>query len=80
MQIVLDFPDTVGLSEFDLKMYLGVSLYEKDLMSSGLAAEVVGINRGIFIENMGKYGMSIFEKLTEEDIQEDAKIAAQLIR
>ena len=79
MQIVLNIPDNVQLSEFDLKMYIGVSLYEKDIMSTGLAASVVGINRGTFIENMGKYGMSIFEKLTVEDIQEDAKVADHFI-
>jgi predicted HTH domain antitoxin len=82
MQVVLNIPPDIelGLSEFDLKMYIGVSFYEKDLMSSGLAAEIVGIERRIFLENMGKYGMSIFEKLTEDDIRRDAEVVKQYFR
>ena len=81
MQIILNIPSdaNLGMSEFDLKMTIGVSLYEKGIMSSGFAAEVLGIEREDFIRNMGKYGRSILEK-TEEELKEDAVIAKQFIR
>ena len=79
MQIVLNIHDTIDMSEFDRKMYIGVSLYEKDLMSSGLAAKTVDLEREEFILNMGKYGKSIFE-ITEEELKEEMLIAKQFIR
>jgi len=58
MQITLNIPPTadLGMSEFDLKMTIGVALYEKGVMSSGFAAEILGIPRADFIRNMSKYG------------------------
>ena len=81
MQITLNIPPTadLGMSEFDLKMTIGVALYEKGVMSSGFAAEILGIPRADFIRNMGKYGRSIFEK-TEDELKQDALVAKQFIR
>jgi len=81
MQIVLNIPPDkdLGMSEFDLKMTIGVALYEKGVMSSGFAAEILGITRADFIRNMGKYGRSILEK-TEDEIKQDALVARQAIR
>jgi len=61
MQIVLDVPDDAGLSEFDLKVMLGVALYNSGIASSGRAADMLGIERRDFIENMGKFGGNILE-------------------
>ena len=81
MKILLNIPPNIdlGMSEFDIKMTIGTSLYEKGIMSSGLAAEVVGIERYTFIENMGKYGKSILEK-TEEELKEDMAVAKRCVR
>ena len=81
MQIVLNIPPSsnLGISEFDLKMIIGMSLYEKGIMSSGLAAEVLGIPRRDFIASMGKYGKPIYEK-TEEEPKKDMVIAKQFIQ
>ena len=81
MKITLDIPqDTnLGMSEFDLKMTIGVALCEKGIMSSGFAAEILGIPLGDFILGMGKYGRSVFEK-TEEELKEDSAIARQFIQ
>jgi predicted HTH domain antitoxin len=81
MQITLNIPPAADLkmSEFDLKMTIGVALYEKGVMSSGFAAEILGIPRADFIRNMGKYGRSILEK-TDDEIKEDALVAKQLLR
>ena len=82
MKIEINIPPDVNLnlSEFDYKMILGVSLCEKDYMSSGLAAEILGIPRADFLRNMGRYGMSIFENLTEEAVKKEAKVAVQYAR
>ena len=81
MKIDIDIPPDIdlGLSEFDFKMILGVALYEKGLMSSGLAARILGIDRAEFILNMGKYGFSIFDK-PEDEIMKDAEVAGQFVR
>jgi len=81
MKIELNMPDDAGwgLSEFDLKMYLGVKLYEEGLMSAGLAAEILGIEYADFILNMGKYGKSVFYK-SDEEIKKDSEVAGQFVR
>jgi predicted HTH domain antitoxin len=81
MKIILNLPKDIdlGLTEFDYKMILGVALYEKNYMSSGLAAEILGIDRSDFIINMGKYGKSIYEK-SEEEIKEDMIVAERFVR
>ena len=83
MKVVLelDIPENtnVKLSEYDLKMYLGVSLYEKGIISSGFAAEILGIDRADFILSMAKYGRSVFDK-TDEELKEDMVIAKQFFR
>ncbi len=54
----IKIPDSVN--ERDLKMQIAAILFEKAIMSSGQAAELAGISKREFIENVGKYGDSIF--------------------
>ena len=56
-------------------MIIAASLFEQGILSSGQAAELVGIPRRQFLEEVGKYGVSIFgetvgdiEKLAETEI------------
>ena len=56
--LTLKIPDSVD--EIDVKMQLAAHLFEKGVMSSGQAADLVGISKRIFLENVGKYGVSIF--------------------
>ena len=56
--LTLQLPDTVD--EKDVKMQLAAHLYDKGIMSSGQAAELVGISKREFIETVGRYGVSIF--------------------
>lgn len=56
--LTLQLPDSVD--EKDVKMQLAAQLYEKGIMSSGQAAELVGISKREFIETVGQYGVSIF--------------------
>jgi len=74
MKVVLelDLPDNLNfqLSEYDLKMHLGVKLYEDGLVSTGFAARMLGMERRDFLENMGSFG-GVICKATHEEIAQD---------
>ena len=54
----LKIPEDVN--EYDVKMTVAGVLFEKGILSSGQAAEFVGISKREFLETVGKYGFSIF--------------------
>lgn len=60
--VTVNFPDSIDLSEFDVKMILAGQLYQQTKLSSGQAAGLVGISKREFIELMGKYGFSLFSE------------------
>lgn len=62
--LTLNIPDSVD--EIDVKMQLAAHLFEKGIMSSGQAALLVGISKREFLENVGKYGVSIFGETIED--------------
>jgi predicted HTH domain antitoxin len=65
MKVILNVPDNLRTQTFDLSMYLASKLYEDGLLSSGQAAEMVGVSKRTFIEMMGKYGVSVFSPSPE---------------
>jgi len=68
--VELDLPESVHLSERDLKMILAAKLFDMGELSSGQAAKIVGITRREFLEAVGKYGISIFQYDADE-LEED---------
>jgi len=78
MKITLDIDDKYNnqYSEYDLKMLVAVSLYEKGIMCTGDLAQALGMSRADFILEMGKYGESIFD-MPEEEINRDIENAKQ---
>jgi predicted HTH domain antitoxin len=56
--ITINLPEEVELDK--VKMIIAVSLFEQGILSSGQAAELVGISRRQFLEEVGKYDVSIF--------------------
>ena len=62
--LTLKIPDSVD--EIDVKMQLAAHLFEKGILSSGQAADLAGISKRVFIENVGKYGVSIFGENVED--------------
>ena len=58
--IKLQIPDNVNLKTYDLSMIIASKLYEDGILSSGQAAEVVGLSKRTFLELLGKYGVSVF--------------------
>ena len=57
-----------NVDEHSVKMHLAGILFEKGVLSSGQAADMVGITKREFLETIGEYGISIFGE-TFEDIQ-----------
>lgn len=62
--LTLNLPDSVD--EMDVKMQLAAHLFEKGILSSGQAADLAGVSKRVFIENVGKYGVSIFGERVED--------------
>jgi len=56
----VNLPDGLEINEFELSMILASRLYETGKLSSGQAAEMVGVSKRTFIELLGIYGVSVF--------------------
>ena len=67
MTYQIKVPDEVQLSEFELTMNVAAVLFDRGILSSGQAAEMVGISKKAFLEVVGKYGVSIFQ-YDEDDL------------
>jgi len=63
--ITINLPEETELDK--VKMVIAVALFQQGILSSGQAAELVGITRRAFLEEAGKFGVSIFGE-TAEDI------------
>ena len=62
--LTLSLPEEVN--EQDLKMAVAAILSEKGTLSSGQAADFVGISKREFIETVGTFGVSIFSETAED--------------
>lgn len=70
----IQIPDSVKINDFELKMLIASRLFEEGKLSSGQAAEVVGISKRAFVEILGKYNVSLFGYEYEE-LEEDLENA-----
>jgi len=66
----VEIPDNVQLSEFELTMNLAAMLFDRGVLSSGQAAQMVGISKKSFLELVGNYGVSIFQYDENELLEE----------
>ena len=65
--IVVELPDQAAdVDEKEVRMIVAAKLFEQGKLSSGRAAEIVGISKREFIETVGRYGVSIFGTRPEE--------------
>ncbi len=62
--VTLTLPDSTN--EKDVKMQLAAQLFEKGIFSAGQAAELAGMSKRKFLENVGKYGVSVFGETAKE--------------
>ena len=70
--VELNLPDTIELSDFEIRMTLAAKLYEMGTLSGGQAADLAGVSKRTFLELLSKYGVSIFG-YGAEDVKEDLK-------
>ena len=66
--LTIDVPEETD--EQEVKMAVAAVLYDKCILSAGQAAASVGISKRVFIENVGKYGVSVFGE-TIDDLKAD---------
>jgi predicted HTH domain antitoxin len=66
MKVTLNFPESLDFKLFDISMYVAAKLFEDGLLTSGQAAEMVGVSKRAFLEIIGKYGVSVFSKSMDE--------------
>ena len=62
--LTINLPDTVD--EKDVMMQLAAQLFDKGILSSRQAADLVGISKKEFLENVGKNGVSIFGESVDD--------------
>lgn len=62
--LTLSIPDSAD--ETAIKMQLASLLFERGILTSGQAAEIAGITKRVFLENVGKYGVSVFGEQMED--------------
>ncbi len=70
----IQIPDSLKMNDFELKMMIASKLFEDGKLSSGQAAEIVGISKRSFIELIGKYNVSLFG-YDYDELEEDLKNA-----
>lgn len=58
--IQIQIPDSVDMNEYDFSMFIAAKLYNEAKLSSGQAAQIVGLSKRAFIEMLGIYGVSVF--------------------
>lgn len=66
--IQLQVPD--NLNEKEITLLLAVQLYDKGKLSLGQAAELVGMDKETFMDQLGQLNVSVFGE-TVEDIKQD---------
>lgn len=70
--LTIQLPDRLDVPEnWDARMFLAAKLFEERILTSGQAAESVGISKREFLETVGKYGVSVFGQTSIEEVLED---------
>ena len=68
--MTLEVPENIKLSESEIKFYLAAKMYQDGILSSGQAAEMIGISKRSFIERLGQYDVSVFSESVEDLIND----------
>ena len=68
--VTLKLPDNIELNEKEISIMLSAQLYNLGKMSLGQAANHVDLNKAAFINELGKYNVSVFGETLEELEQE----------
>lgn len=82
MQINIEYPETLPDAlqetpeefEHEARMAMAVKLFEMKRISSGMAAQLAGIDRVTFLLSLHRYGVAMIA-YNEEELVSDAKHA-----
>ncbi|HRG87470.1 MAG TPA: UPF0175 family protein [Chitinophagales bacterium] len=74
--ITLEIPEGVKLTERDAAMIVAGKLWADGQLSYGQAADMVGISKKEFIEQLGVYGYP-FTNISVEDLQHDLNMVKE---
>jgi len=67
---LLNLPEqTTASLESMAREGLMIRLYERGLISSGWAAEVLGFSRRAFLDLLGQHGVSVFDEDTDLEVE-----------
>jgi predicted HTH domain antitoxin len=70
--VTIQIPDSVEISEQELKFRVAARLYEQAKVSLGEGATIAEVSKRVFIENIGKVGVSIFNYSPDDLLEEIA--------
>ena len=70
MSVIVNIPGHLNISDFEVNMIVASKLFNDGKLSSGQAAEIVGLSKRAFIELLGKYDVSVFGT-SEDDLEND---------
>jgi predicted HTH domain antitoxin len=68
--VTIQIPDNLEISGQEVKFRLAAHLYEEGKVSLGEGAMIAEVTKRYFIENLGKYGVSIFNYGEDELMEE----------
>jgi len=74
-KITLELPDQLDMDEKELLMMLAAHLYGDGKLSMGRAAALAGVDKRTLMENLGRFGVPVFN-YSAEDLERDIRNAA----
>ena len=70
--VTIQIPAHLEISEENLKFRIAAQLYEEAKVSLGEGALIAEVSKRFFIENLGNFGVSVFNYGTDELLDEIA--------
>ena len=70
--LTINFPENIDLDKQEALLMLASKLYERGKLSLGQAAELAGLSKRVFMELLGRYGVSVFNYPSDELTQDIA--------
>ncbi|MEO7045029.1 MAG: UPF0175 family protein [Ferruginibacter sp.] len=66
----ISIPDNLEIEETELKLRVAAQLYDERKISLGEGAAIAEVSKRDFIENLGRFGVSLFNYDTEDLLEE----------
>ncbi len=74
-KITLELPDHLDMDEKELLLMLAAHLYGDGRLTMGRAAALAGVTKRMLMENLGRFGVPVFNH-PAEDLERDLRNAA----